>query len=157
MREKKGKMSFSKKHIFSESINIFTMESKVRKSIISVMLLVGATSSSAQNYTTIKAECEVTHSGYEGMVVAPMRVAPTGTIEHFQCNNYTIEIASNQMKSGIIETKLFGKVRVRFGSDIETVGAGEHIQVSPKMFVPAEAQVAVLSAHVQKFKSAIMK
>lgn len=83
----------------------------------------------AQEYVPVKANCVVYHSGYEGKIVAPGVSEPSGKIARLECNGKDVEISSKDMAGGFIATKAYGKVKVRFGSMVATVGAGDFTSV----------------------------
>ena len=93
----------------------------------------GGQSSHAGEYVPVKVDCTVYQSGYKGKVVAPRISVPSGKVVRLQCNEKDVEITSNDMVDGYISTKAFGKVKVRFESDILTVGAGDFMSVAEKI------------------------
>lgn len=100
-------------------------------------------------YVLVPVKCVVYHSGYKGVIVSPGVSKPTeGTVVSLDCNGKKIEISSKAIVDGYIETKEFGKIGVRFGSMVATVGAGDFTSVRKGSSVPERA----IEIYVQKSK-----
>lgn len=85
-------------------------------------------------------DCIVAQSGWEEIVVAPGVTKPiSGTVVALACNGKGVEIANKTIADGYIEAKDFGKIGIRFGSQIQTVGAGEYIQLTEGISLPEPA------------------
>jgi hypothetical protein len=79
--------------------------------------------------------------------VAPGVSKPTeGEVATFQCNGKAVAVSSATIVDGHIETKDFGKVGVRFGSMVATVGAGDYVSVAEGIVLPERA----IEVYVQK-------
>jgi hypothetical protein len=101
----------------------------------------------ADDAVKVSANCVVTHSGYRGTIVAPGVSKPSGKITKLECNGKMVELASDSMTDGVIATKQFGDISIRFASMVATVGAGDFTSVGPgrtaqerviELYVPAD-------------------
>ncbi len=112
----------------------------------------------AQEYVPVKADCVVYHSGYKGTIVAPGVSQPSGTVAELQCNGKDVELASKDMVDGIILTKAYGKVKVRFSSMIATVGAGDFSSVQNGKTAPERVRdISVQRSAVKSFTAQFSK
>ena len=112
----------------------------------------------AEEYVPVKVNCTVYHSGYKGTVVAPRISVPSGKVVKLECNGKDVDITNNDMVDGYIATKAFGKVKVRFESDILTVGAGDFILVQEGVSIPERAKdVSVPKSTVKTFTADFSK
>ena len=102
----------------------------------------------ADEYVLASIDCIVSHSSWRGTVVAPGVTKPTsGTITAFECNGKEVALASDTITDGYIETRDFGKVGIRFASQVQTVGAGEYMDLAEGISLPEPAvEVYVLNS-----------
>jgi len=109
--------------------------------------------SATTDYVLVPMDCVVSHSGWEGIVVAPGVTKPTsGIVVAFECNGKDVEIANKTIADGYIETKDFGKIGIRFGSQVQTIGAGEYISLAEGISLPEQAiEIYVLSSMLEDF------
>jgi hypothetical protein len=109
--------------------------------------------SATMDYVLVPMDCVVSHSGWEGSVVAPGVTKPTnGIVVAFECNGKDVEIANKTIADGNIETKDFGKIGIRFGSQVQTIGAGEYISLAEGISLPEQAiEIYVLSSMLEDF------
>jgi hypothetical protein len=78
--------------------------------------------------------------------------AYSGTVTAFECNGKDVELTSDTITDGYIETKDFGKVGIRFASQVQTVGAGEYMDVAEGISWPEPAiEVYVLGSVLKDF------
>ena len=86
-------------------------------------------------------------------MVAPGVTKPTsGTVTAFECNGKDVELTSDTITDGYIETKDFGKIGIRFASQVQTVGAGEYMNLVEGISLPEPAvEVYVLSSMLKDF------
>ncbi|MBI5294266.1 MAG: hypothetical protein HY869_02240 [Chloroflexi bacterium] len=115
--------------------------------------------SATTDYVLAPMDCVVSHSGWEGIVVAPGVVKPaSGTVVAFECNGKDVEIANTTIVDGYIETKDFGKIGIRFGSQVQTVGAGEYMQLAEGITLPEQAiEIYILSSLLEDFTNRYSK
>ncbi|MBC8874264.1 MAG: hypothetical protein H8E44_32920 [Planctomycetes bacterium] len=107
--------------------------------------------SSKGQYVLVGVKCVVYHSGYEGIIVAPGVLKPTGgTVVSLECNGKKVDILDEAIADGFIETKEFGKIGVRFGSMVTTVGAGDFTSVGEGTSVPEQAIEVYVEESEQK-------
>lgn len=103
--------------------------------------------STAADYVLVPINCVVNHSGWKGVVVEPGVDKPTsGTAVTFECNGKEVEIANTTISDGYIETKDFGKIGIRFASQVQTVGAGEYTDVAAGYSLPEQ----VIEVYIQQ-------
>lgn len=109
--------------------------------------------SATTDYVLVPMDCVVSHSGWEGIVVAPGVTKPTsGTVVAFECNGKGVEIANKTIADGYIETKDFGKIGIRFGSQVQTVGAGEYMKLAEGISLPERAiEIYIQSSNLKDF------
>ncbi len=109
--------------------------------------------SATTDYVLVPMDCVVTHSGWEGIVVAPGITKPTsGTVVSLECNGKDVEIANRTIADGYIETKDFGKIGFRFESQIQTVGAGEYMSLAEGYSLPERAiEIYIQSSNLKDF------
>lgn len=110
-------------------------------------------SATATGYVLVPVDCVVTHSGWEGIVVDPGITKPTsGIVVKLECNGKDVEIANKTIADGYIETSDFGKIGIRFGSQIQTVGAGEYIELAEGISLPQRAiEIYIQGSKVKDF------
>jgi hypothetical protein len=107
--------------------------------------------SATSDYVLVPIDCIVTHSGWEGIVVASGVTKPTtGIIVAFQCNGKDVGLANTSIADGYIETKDFGKIGIRFASQIQTIGAGEFMKVAEGFSLPERASEVYVQNSMQK-------
>lgn len=138
----------------SQDMNIPTSEAKAPEPNTTEQM----SESSDDQYVQVTAKCVVNHSGYTGIIVAPGVSKPTeGTVVSLECNGEKVEISNNTIVDGYIETKEFGKIGVRFGSMVATVGAGDSISVAEGRSLPQPAIVYVHKSKQKDFMALITK
>lgn len=110
-------------------------------------------------YVLAPIDCIVSHSSWRGTVVAPGVTKPTsGTVTAFECNGKAVELTSDTITDGYIETKDFGKIGIRFASQVQTIGAGEYMDVAEGISLPEPAiEVYVLSSVLKDFTTQYSK
>ncbi len=96
-----------------------------------VALIMSAGCTFADDPVKVSANCVVSHMGYRGTIVAPGVSKPTGKIAKLVCNGKNVELASDSINDGVIVSKQFGDVSIRFGSMVATIGAGDFTSVGP--------------------------
>ena len=113
----------------------------------------GGQPAAADEYALAPIDCIVSHSSWRGTVVSPGVTKPTsGTVTALECNGKDVELTSDTITDGYIETKDFGKVGIRFASQVQTVGAGEYMDLAEGISLPEPAiEVHVLSSMLKDF------
>jgi len=107
------------------------------------------TKSAEKEYILIPVKCTIHHSGYKAVIVSPGVAKPLeGTVVSLECNGQDVELSGDSIIDGHIETKNFGKIGVRFGSMITTVGAGDFTAVPPGKSI----QEPVVEIYIEKSK-----
>jgi len=107
----------------------------------------------SDEYALVPIDCVVSHSSWRGTVVSPGVTKPTsGTVTAFECNGKAVELTSDTITDGYIETRDFGKIGIRFASQVQTVGAGEYMDLAEGISLPEPAiEVYVLSSMLKDF------